>query len=70
MIHLRFYLPSGKEVCLVSDDYCPYLVDYVTCEKSSQRPSGGEADNLSVRTVARVGIANVAAAGVGAQHMC
>ncbi len=61
-------LPSGKDVNSVAEDYCPCLVDYVTCEKPPQRLSGGEAENLSVRTVAGVGLANLVDVGWGAQR--
>ncbi len=45
-------LPSGKIVNLVAEDYCQYLVDYVTCEQRPQRLNSVEE---STRAVAGVG---------------
>ncbi len=60
-------LPSGKVVNLVAEDYCLYLVDYVTCETQLQRPIGGEAERFSVRTVAGFCLANPVEVSWGVQ---
>ena len=44
-------------MCLISEDYVPYLIDYITCEQQPQRLNSTEE---SVRTVAGAGRVNVA----------
>ncbi len=53
------HLPSGKETCLASEDDCPYLVDYITCEQQPQRLNSTEESVRAVAGAGRVTVADV-----------